>query len=169
MERWRVTDKRREGGGGRLESGAHGYKDVAGRKVNRTGESFVPVTSWWNVSRNFCSGNWRSIVMQEVACRTRKTEETLSNSFLNAHLRPPLRLCSRGKLYVLRVRLFEYTSVHSVPRSNRRESSSARGRHREGGIRFSRIFRYWKLEETGMVLFSNSSWTNLWISIYIYI
>ena len=45
MERWRVTDKRREGGGGRLESGAHGYKGVAGRKVNRTGESFVPVTS----------------------------------------------------------------------------------------------------------------------------
>lgn len=64
--------------------------------------------------------------MQEVACRTRKTEETLSNSFLNAHL----RLCSRGKLYVLRVRLFEYTSVHSVPRSNRRESSSAWGRNK---------------------------------------
>lgn len=160
MERWRATDKRREGGGGRLESGAHGYKDVAGRKVNRTGESFVPVTSWWNVSRNFCSGNWRSIVMQEVACRTRKTEETLSNSFLNAHLRPPLRLCSRGKLYVLRVRLFEYTSVHSSP--VRIDANLLR--HGGGGIRFSRIFRYWKLEETGMVLFSN-----LWISIYIYI
>lgn len=82
MKRWRATDKRRERGG-RLESGVHGYKGVAGRKVNRTGESFVPVTSWWNVSRNFCSGNWRSIVMQEVACRTRKTEETLSNSFFN--------------------------------------------------------------------------------------
>lgn len=44
MERWRATDKRRERGG-RLESGVHGYKGVAGRKVNRTGESFVPVTS----------------------------------------------------------------------------------------------------------------------------
>lgn len=127
MERWRATDKRREGGGGRLESGAHGYKGVAGRKVNRTGESFVPVTSWWNVSRNFCSGNWRSIVMQEVACRTRKTEETLSNSFLNAHLRPPPLMFSWKIVRVTSTPIWIHERA-LVPRSNRRESSSAWGR-----------------------------------------
>lgn len=157
MERWRATDKRREGGG-RLESGVHGYKGVAGRKVNRTGESFVPVTSWWNVSRNFCSGNWRSIVMQEVACRTRKTEGTFSNSFLSL----PLRLCSRGKLYVLRstpIWIHELLLPYSCIRI---DASSARGMGRNKDLADFSVLEIGDDGSSG----PSSRTTNIWISIY---
>lgn len=91
--------------------------------------------------------------MQEVACRTRKTEETLSNSFFNP---------TSAYVLVENCTCYEYAYLNTLA-CTPPLFEQTHLRHEEwGGIRISRIFRYWKLE-------TRTRWTNLWISMCIYI